>query len=92
VRHALPWQQPSQDVPSHTHAPPRQRCPAAQIGPVPHPHAPPRQLSASCASHALHAAPGTAQLSNAIGEHVSPLQHPEVHDVASHTHRLPAQC
>ena len=36
-RHIVPRQHPSHETLSHTHSPPRQRCPAAHVGPPPHP-------------------------------------------------------
>ena len=41
VLHVVPLQQPAwHDSVSQMHAPPTQRCPAAQAGPAPHEHAP----------------------------------------------------
>ncbi len=56
--HTLPLQQPvAHEVVSHTHAPPRQRCPFAHGGPLPQVQAPlVEQVSALVASQALHAA------------------------------------
>lgn len=47
-----PLQQPLHDVPSHTHAPPTQCCPAAQAAPAPHRQSPDAQPSARSGSQA----------------------------------------
>lgn len=79
------------DVASHRHAPPTQRCPAAQGAPVPHAHAPPTQPSALVASQAEQAAPAAPQAEALRGTQVSPLQQASGHDVALHTQAPPTQ-
>jgi hypothetical protein len=81
VLQVLPSQQPvGQLVGSHTHAPPRQRCPAAHAAPVPHAHAPLVQLSAVSGSHALQTAPTLPHAVTEIVVQTPPRQHPVVHD------------
>ncbi len=86
VVQVVPWQHPlGQDVPSHTHWPPAQRCPAAQGAPVPQAHAPFVQRSAVVASHEVQLAPATphALLDGVV--QTAPWQHPVGHEVASQT-------
>ncbi len=77
------------DVASHTHAPLTHRCPVPHAGPAPHRHAPPAQPSPR-APQAAHAAPLPPHCAADVAvTHWFPLQHPDAHDVASHT-QLPA--
>src|SRR5256885_748431 len=93
VVHVLPAQQPvGHDVPSQTHAPPRQCCPALQGGPVPHLQLPPVQLSAVTALQAVHAAPPVPHAARDGVVHTVPAQQPAGHDVASQTQVPPTQC
>jgi hypothetical protein len=82
-----PLQHPvGHDVGSHTHVPPEHRWPAAHAGPVPHRHCPPVQALA-VAPHAMQAAPPPPHCDvDGLVTHVEPLQHPEGHEVGSHTH------
>jgi hypothetical protein len=91
--HVLPLQQPvGHEVASHVQAPATQCWPAAQGAPVPQVHAPFMQESAVTASQGTHAPPTGPQAVTDIGVHVVPLQHPVVHEVASHAQAPPAQC
>ncbi|MCA3012385.1 MAG: hypothetical protein INH41_08295 [Myxococcaceae bacterium] len=95
VTQVFPEQQPDgHDVASHTHAPLTHRCPLPHAGPVPHRHAPEVHTSAF-APHAAHAAPPAPHCAvDGLATQVFPEQHPDGHDVASHTqlpdtHRCP---
>ena len=93
ARQVLPAQHPeAHEVPSHTHAPPTQRCPGAQAAPLPHRHVPlVEQLSAKVAPHATHAEPAFPQVVVERAMQVLPEQQPEGHDVPSHTQAPPTQ-
>ena len=68
-------------VASHWQAPPRQRWPAEQAGPVPHLQEPPLQLSA-LAPQAAQVAPAEPQLATVGGlTQFSPLQQPVAQEV-----------
>lgn len=85
VTHAPAAQQPlGHEVASQTQAPPTQRLPEPQVGPLPHAHAPAVQRSAVVALQALHAAPALPQLSSDWPVQTLPAQQPDVQDAASH--------
>lgn len=93
ARQVLPTQQPvGQLVPSHTQAPPWQRCPAPHAGPVPQRHCPPVQPSVSAASHATQVPPSPPHSRNVVPvRQMAPLQQPVGQVVASQTHAPPTQ-
>ncbi|GMU61184.1 MAG: hypothetical protein AMXMBFR34_29470 [Myxococcaceae bacterium] len=83
----LPKQQPvGQLVESHTQVPPRQRCPAAHCGLVPHRHWPPLQVSARPVTQAVQAPPVVPHAARSITRHWLDWQHPVGQLVESHTH------
>jgi hypothetical protein len=84
-----PEQQPSHEVASQTHSPPKQCCPPPQAGPVPHAHLPAEHESAVIESQATHAAPPAPQVASAGVLHVAPEQQPVVH-MAAHLLHTPA--
>jgi hypothetical protein len=91
----VPEQQPpGQETSSHTHTPPRHRCPAAHAEDVPHRHTPAgEQLSATVVSHAAQVEPGEPHAAMVGGStQLPPEQQPEGQATASHTHSPPAQC
>jgi hypothetical protein len=75
--HVAPLQHPvGHETPSHTHWPPKQRCPIAQGAPLPHLQAPVTQESASSGSQAMQAAPPMPQVITDGGLQELPVQHP----------------
>jgi hypothetical protein len=78
VVHTLPLQQPlGHEVASQMQLPPEQRCPPAQIAPVPQEHAPPLQPSARVGSQAMQPEPGIPHCMAVTGVlHVAPEQQP----------------
>ena len=82
--HRPPAQQPwGQLMPSQTQAPPRQRCPLAQVAPVPQAQLPAaEQPSALAGSQLTQAAPDLPQASRARALHAPPAQQPSGHEVA----------
>jgi hypothetical protein len=92
--HVFPSQQPvGHESESHTQVPFRQRCPATHSACFPQTQDPVEEHpSDSRPSHVPHVAPGAAQLFEVSGVQRSPLQHPEGHEVASHTQTPCEQC
>jgi hypothetical protein len=88
----LPVQQPfGHEVESQTHEPCEQCRPGPHEPPVPQRQAPSdEQLSLVVALQATHVEPDEPHDVSDRASHVSPLQHPLGHDVASHTHCPPA--
>lgn len=90
--HVVPWQQPlGHEVGSHVHAPPTHRCPVTHAGPAPHAHPPlAEQPSPSpLLAQSTHVVPFGPHVEVARGTHAPPSQHPDVHEVASHTQAPP---
>ncbi len=76
TKQVLPEQHPPHELASQMHAPPEQRCPVAQVLPVPQRQLPLVQLSARVASQAMQAAPPVLQALNAGVVQVLPEQQP----------------
>ncbi len=81
----VPWssQQPSHDVPSHTHRPPTHRWPAAHFACPPQLHCPAVQPSASV-PHAVHAPPPVPHVVADAWLQVVPEQQPAEHTQPLH--------
>jgi len=91
-RHAPAEQQPlGHDVLSQTQVLATQRCPGAQVAPVPHRQTPVAEQLSERASHATQLAPAVPQAATDRVEQIAPLQHPPGHDVPSQTHSPLAQ-
>ena len=73
------------------HAPAAQRWPSAHMAPPPQLHRPAEQPSLELGSHELHTPPIAPHIVAPIGAHVSPSQHPVVHELASHPQRPDTQ-
>ncbi len=85
VVHVVPLQHPdAHDVESQTHAPAKHRCPAPQLGLVPHRHDPSAEhASAVVASQAVHAEPATPHAATVLARQACvPSQHPAAQVVA----------
>ena len=92
VLQVLPLQQPSEhEVESHTQVVPLQRCPGAQLAPLPHWQLPFVHAFARTGSHAMQVAPAVAQVPVDCALQVEPVQHPEGHEVESQTQALLTQ-
>lgn len=86
-RHVVPAQQPpGHDVPSHTHAPPTQRCPAPQLGPAPHAQLPLPVHALAVAPQVVHAPPAVPHEVTVWASQTPLRQHPPGHEPASQTH------
>ena len=79
ARQVVPSQQPAHESPSQTQAPPSQRWPVAQAGPLPHAQLPPApQPSEVSASQVVQLPPGSPQVDGPIVRQSSPSQQPLV--------------
>jgi hypothetical protein len=86
---AVAVQQPfGQEAASQTQAPPTQRWPLAQTGPLPHLHAPPAQVSAPM-PQLVQAPPPVPHALVEPTLQTLPLQQPVGHEVALQTHAPP---
>ena len=87
VKHAPAEQQPvGHDVLSQTQVLATQRCPGAQLAPVPHRQTPVAEQLSDRASQATQLAPALPQVATERVEQIAPLQQPPGHDVPSQTH------
>lgn len=86
VTQVVPLQHPvGHEVASQRQMPPAQRWPAPHAGPAPQRHWPPLQVLAVL-PQATHVVPPPPHCDvEVLVTHVEPLQHPEGHEVASHT-------
>jgi hypothetical protein len=92
ARHAPAEQQPvGHDVLSQMQVLATQRCPGAQVAPVPQRQTPVAEQLSERASQATQLAPAVPQLAIDRVEQVAPLQQPPGHDVPSQTHSPFAQ-
>lgn len=80
-----PEQQPvGHDVASHTHCPPRHRCPLPHAAWPPQVQAPAVQPSATLLSQTVHAAPPVPHATAEGVVQAVPEQHPVEHEEGSH--------
>ncbi len=92
LRHTPAEQHPfGQEVPSQTQVLPAQRCPGAQVAPVPQRQAPSAEQLSDRASQARQLAPALPQVATERVEQMAPLQQPPGQDVASQTQSPPLQ-
>jgi hypothetical protein len=88
--HVDPLQHPEgHDVGSQTQAPDTQRCPAPQAGPAPQRHAPEAHPSPRAPQSVQAPPPPPHWAAEGLVTQLPPLQHPDGHEVASHTHCPP---
>ena len=88
VRHAPAEQHPvGHEVLSHTHVLATQRCPGAQLAPLPQRQVPVAEQLSERASHATQLAPALPQVATERVEQIVPLQQPPGQDVPSQVHR-----
>ena len=86
-RHTPAEQQPlGHDVLSHTQVLAAQRCPGAQVPPVPQRQSPVAEQLSERASQATQLEPALPQVETERAEQIAPLQQPPGHDVPSQTH------
>ena len=87
-RHAPAEQHPlGHDVLSQTQVLATQRCPGAQVAPVPQRQTPVAEQLSERASQATQLAPAVPQAATERVEQIAPLQQPPGQDVPSQTHR-----
>jgi hypothetical protein len=94
---ALVWQVPcaqqpvGHEVPSQTQVLPMQRWPTAHAGPPPQRQPPPDEQLSARRSQAVQVEPASPHVASDRVSQVVPSQQPLGHEVASQTHRPPAQ-